>query len=185
MLYLIIFIFVLLAITAMVFQISKNRITIGNGKLVRPLAIALLLAGIVFCYFAGSLVARGLEKKQWPVTNGTIVESLVTGEKRAFQPQIRYEFYLDSTRYENKTDLHISGFGNKRSRRDNAKRIAGEYPVKKSVIIYYNPEDPGESYLRTGPYWSDYMKLMVSAITVCLGWFLLLAGTTRTNPKAN
>lgn len=114
------------------------------------------------------------QKKHWPVASGVIVSSIVVGKKRAFQPEITYRFLVDSMAFENKTDLHMSGFGNKRARRDNAKRVAGEYPINKQVIVYYNPANPTESYLRFGPYWSDYMKLMVGSLMLGGGVFIIL-----------
>ncbi len=144
------------------------------SRMIRIIAILLILGGIFMTCYALDLIGSALVKKEWPVAKGFIVKSEVVGEKRAFQPQITYHFFLDSIEYENTTDLHISGFGNKRSRRDNSKRIAGEYPVNKQVAIYYNPDNPAESFLRTGPYWSDYMKLMVGCIMIVCGLIIFI-----------
>lgn len=125
-------------------------------------------------WYAVGIFESVWQKKHWPHTTGIIVNSVVVGEKRAFQPQITYQFFVDNVAYENSTDLHMSGFGNKRARRDNAKRVAGEYPRDKKVSVYYNPIDPKESYLRLGPYWSDYMKLMVGSLLLVCGVYFLL-----------
>lgn len=164
----------LVVITTLLFLITRNKLTFKKSPLHGGLATILVLGGVVMTWYAVNLVESAWQKKQWPVIAGLIVNSTVVGEKRAFQPQITYRFYVDSVAYENKTDLHVSGFGNKRARRDNAKRIAGEYAHQKQVSVYYNPVNPKESYLRFGPYWSDYMKLMVGYLMLMSGFYLLL-----------
>jgi len=164
----------LFIITVFIYQATKNKIRIKSIPIIRGVSVILVLGGLIMTWYAVGIFESVWQKKQWPVASGVIVNSNVVGEKRAFQPQITYRFFVDSMAYENKTDLHMSGFGNKRARRDNAKRVAGEYPIKRQVSVHYNPANPRESFLRFGPYWSDYMKLMVGVLMLVCGFYFML-----------
>ncbi len=167
---------ILILISSALFYLTRSGIRqIRFPHIFIFIAPILVFAGILLTCHAIDLVGSALEKKDWPLAEGIIVKSQVVGEKRAFHPQITYRFYLDNVPHENTTDLHMSGFGNKRARRDNANRVAREYPVNRQINVIYNPENPSESYLRTGPYWSDYMKLFVGCLFLCVGWYLLMA----------
>ena len=157
-------------LAVILFLFTRNSLNIKLNLLIRIGAAISILGGVVMTWYAVDIFESVWQKKQWPVASGVVVNSTVVGEKRAFQPQITYRFFVDSVAFENKTDLHMSGFGNKRARRDNAKHVAGEYPINKKVSVYYNPSNPGESYLRFGPYWSDYMKLVLGAIMLISGF---------------
>jgi hypothetical protein len=179
-------IFSIAGLAVILFLFTRNTLNIKPHFLIRALAIISILGGVIMTWYAVGIFESVWQKKQWPVASGVIVSSIVVGEKRAFQPQITYRFFIGSMAYENKTDLHMSGFGNKRARRDNAKRVAGEYPTNKQVTVYYNPVNPGESYLRFGPYWSDYMKLMVGVFMLFSGfYFSLLLMRGKSNSVLN
>jgi hypothetical protein len=69
------------------------------------------------------------------------------------------------------TDLKTPGFGRKKTRRQTSEIILDQYPVGSKVRIRYNPDSPGEAYIRTGPYWSDYLKISLSVLLSVLGMY--------------
>jgi hypothetical protein len=168
----IIILVVLIILILVSLLLIKNRQISQRKKTLYPLlAIILLLPGGYVLFSAEKLILQAWEKKSWPETEGIIIKSVVAG-KRAFHPEITYKFDVENHIFQNTTALGMSGFGNKRSRRDTATRIIEKYPVNTQVTVRYNPDNPQESYLRIGPFWSDYMKLMVGMILCALGLFL-------------
>ena len=81
---------------------------------------------------------------------------------------------VEGKTYSASTDLHISGFGNKRSRLSNSQKIIDEYTVGSQVKVYYDAQNPKISYLRIGPFWSDYVKLATGLLLFALGSYYLL-----------
>jgi hypothetical protein len=124
------------------------------------------------------VISAAFEKRSWPTTQGEIVQTQVLG-KRAFHPEISYQYQLEGIKYFGTTDLHISGFGSKRSRLDNSERIVQEFSVGSKVLVYYDSKNPQISYLRTGPFWSDFLKLGAGAILFFFGSFILIGGAVR------
>jgi hypothetical protein len=167
------------------FALTKRLTAYTPSRPVTLVAGIIGILGLILTWYAAGLLGQSLDRKNWPTATAKILSSEVIGEKRAFRPQIMYQFHVDSILYQNQTDLHISGFGNKRSRRDNARRIAGEYAGLKQLLIYYNPVNPNESYVRTGPFWSDYMKLMLGATLCIASFYLLLLNSIRRKTDLN
>jgi hypothetical protein len=134
--------------------------------------------GIILLLKQDRVISAAFEKRNWPTTQGEIVQTHILG-KRAFRPEISYQYQVNDIKYLGKTDLHISGFGNKRSRRDNSEKIIQEFSVGSNVLVYYDSKNPQISFLRTGPFWSDFMKLALGAILFFFGSFVLFGGVTR------
>ena len=115
-----------------------------------------------------------MQKRQWPATIAEVTDSKVLGN-RAFYPQITYQFKINNNIYRKNTDLSTPGFGGKRSRYDTAEIIVSEYPQGKKVKVYYNPQDPHDSYLRIGPYWSDFVQFSFGLVLYGIGLFFIIS----------
>ena len=144
-----------------------------------PLIFAgsLLFSLLALVFFVETLatIQKGFERKKWPSTTGVVYRSEVHGV-RAYHPKIFIRYHLNNAIYNLVTDLNVSGFGSKRSRRDTAERIIEAYPVGYKVLVYYNPAKPEQSFLRTGPFWQDYLKITVGTIVLACGLFGILSG---------
>jgi hypothetical protein len=136
------------------------------------LAFGMMLCGILLFYNAENEIALGWKRNQWPVVTGTVVESRITG-RRAFRPEIIYQYRLETKIYTDSTDLHTPGFGNRRYRLVTAERITGMFPAGSPVRIYYDPSDPAVSLLYPGPYWSDFLQLALSIIFLLSGGIVI------------
>lgn len=137
-------------------------------------AVIILLPGIWLSSYALGNIQTGWQMKTWPATTATVIKSEVAGS-RAFHPEITYRYTISGQIFESTTDLHISGFGGKRSRRDTAAKIIADFPPGTSVTIHYNSENPGESFLRSGPFWSDYMQLSLGLTLTSIGLIILFS----------
>jgi hypothetical protein len=171
-----ILIFIVTALTLLIFR--KKVIKIHISPVLITSAIISLVIGLVLILWQDSEISQALEKHKWPSTYAEIIDTKIIGE-RAFRPEISYKYEVQGETYITKTDLHISGFGNKRSRRDTARKIIQEYRKGLRVKIYYDICNPQSSYLRSGPYWSNYMKFGLGAILYGIGSFFLLVALLR------
>lgn len=146
--------------------------------------------GIIFVILFGMILTptfyfqleTALEISSWPSVKGEILSSDVIGG-RAFRPDIKYEYYVDSTRYEGSSYLNIPGFGGRMNRLDAAEKLVELYPPGMEITVYYNPQQPGESTLNPHPRYSHYMKLGTSIILFIAGMTILyLKGSRKIKP---
>lgn len=174
-------ILILLIISFTLFLVYSPRLIGYRLKLTTISAVVssiCLVLGIILLLKQDQVISAAFEKRSWPTIQGKIIQTQVLGE-RAFRPEISYQYQVNDIKYVGSTDLHISGFGNKRSRRDNSEKIIQEYSVGSNVLVYYDSKNPQISYLRTGPFWSDFMKLGFGAILFFFGSFVLIGGAFR------
>lgn len=141
----------------------KNKIVIKATPLMIVVLIFFCFSGAVLIFLQSGEILNALNRQQWPKTTGTVIKTQIVGE-RAYNPQITCRYMVDNFKYNLVTDLGTPGFGRKRSRQSTARIIIDEYPVGTSVILFYNPQNPAEAYIRTGPYWHNYMQLSLGIL---------------------
>jgi hypothetical protein len=120
--------------------------------------------------YSANDITRSFERQSWPLINANVVSTSIIGE-RAYSPQLSCNYLVEGKEYTLITDLKTPGFGRKKTRRQTSEIILNDYPIGSKVQIRYNPENPGESFIRTGPYWSDYMKISLSVLLSVLGLY--------------
>ena len=129
-------------------------------------------------FISSNDVSIALARKSWPTKTAKVIETDIVGE-RAFSPQLRCKFEVEGNEYTFITDLKTPGFGRKQSRRQTSNIIINEYPVGSEVKIHYNPESPGDAYIRIGPYWSDYLRLALGVLLFAGGLYVVLGITIK------
>ena len=129
-----------------------------------------LIAGVFLTIFSSNDISASLKRQSWPVKSAIIVETNIVGD-RAYNPQLKCKYDVEGKDYTLMTDLNTPGFGRKRSRQQTARIILKDYPVGSEVRIHYNPKKPEEAFIRTGPYWSDYMKLALGVLLFSIGLY--------------
>jgi len=128
----------------------------------------LSLLGLIFIIQQSSEISKGLLRQTWPSVKARIVDTNITGD-RAYSPEITCKYFVAGNEYILKTDLKTPGFGRKKSRQQTSRIIIAEYSVGSEVSVFYNPNYPQESCIRTGPYWNNYMILASGFIFLCSG----------------
>ena len=108
----------------------------------------------------------------------TVIETDIIGE-RAYSPQLKCKYKIEGNEYILTTDLKTPGFGRKKTRRQTSKIILSDFPVGSAVKIHYNPDNPGDAYIRTGPYWSDYLRLALGVLLFACGMYVVLGMTIK------
>ena len=116
------------------------------------------LAGTFFMFGASIAVEvytvriflRALEVKSWPTTQGVITRS---GFKTKFvgainhSAHIEYDFSVDNKRY---TSTSVRTRGASSKNKSDIEAVIERFPAGTEVPVYYNPDDPSESYLEVG-----------------------------------
>lgn len=109
--------------------------------------IFLMAAGLMIV-LSDRRAAKKLDKVQnWPVTQGLITLSEVNhglSSVATNQSKIRYHYLIDGREFVGK---RISVGGDINGDRSVAEQRARLYPEGTPVTIYYNPQNPKESYL--------------------------------------
>jgi hypothetical protein len=164
-----------LLITIAAFLLSRQRLEEFKFPIwIVTLSGTFLAFGLLLMIFSASDISESLLRKTWPTVLASIIKKDIIGE-RAYSPQLKCEYQIDGRTYTLTTDLGTPGFGRKKTRRQTSEIILDEYPEGSEVLVRYNPENPGEAYIRTGPYWSDYLKISLSVLLSSVGLFVIFA----------
>jgi hypothetical protein len=142
--------------------------------------LAVLVAAVVS--YAGFLKFENLEiylaRRHWPITQGTITSSDITGD-RALRPVIGYRYTVGDSTYTDTTNLNTPGFGNKRRRLEVAEAWVKEYPVGKTIPVRYDPQAPRMAYISITPPWTDFFVPGLGVFCAIVAGFLLVCPTLR------
>jgi hypothetical protein len=141
-------------------------------------SILSLTSGILLIIFSSSDISLAFSRQSWPAKTATVIETDIIGE-RAYTPQLKSKYEIEGNEYTLTTDLKTPGFGRKKTRRQTSEIILSGYPIGSKVKIHYNPENPGDAYIRTGPYWSDYLRLAIGVLLFASGMYVVLGITIK------
>lgn len=123
-------------------------------KLMQVLCMALA------AFFAAKEALEMGDSKEWPDTHGVITSSQILKENRkdygnnssrtsthhyAYRVWVQYSYQVNASTYIGK---RIRVRSHTYSLESLAQRELAEYPVGKTVKVYYNPEDPERSFLK-------------------------------------
>ncbi len=132
------------------------------------IGVLLICVGLFVGYVASRHVTRGRAQKDWPIVQGIVISSTISGE-HSFSPLIVYQYIVDKATLVGESHLRVPMFGGKRKTMEVASAHVAVYHPNDTVSVSYNPIEPSESTLTPGPVWSDYGQLGAS-------WFILLIG---------
>jgi ABC-type transport system involved in multi-copper enzyme maturation permease subunit len=151
--------------------LTRHRLRIYNFGTVDFFVIFFcLIVGVILMLYSSNEISTSLLRQTWPVIKAKVVQTNITGE-RAYNPEIHCRYEVDGKLYTLSTDLKTPGFGRKRSRRQTAEIILNDYQIGSEVQVKYNPKNPEEAVVRTGPYWSNYMQISVGILLSVLGLY--------------
>ncbi len=155
------------------FYYKKKEKELRAPKVVLLLGIVLVVVfGFVLTPILYFQLNEAVAVSKWPSVDGAITSSKVIGG-RAYRPDIRYDYYVDGSRFTGSSYLNSPGFGGRMNRLDAAEKLVHLNPVGKSITVYYNPDNNAESTLTPHPTFSNYLKLGTSAFLLWLGMTIL------------
>ncbi len=141
---------------------SKNKLKISG------VLFAIIIAGMIMMRLELSNILDGMKRKKWPAITGTIIHNEVI-ERRMYIPLVYYKYRVNDINYTDKSTMQVPGFGMKSSRKEVAYKTISDNQIGKSVVVYYNPENPQDSRLKPGPKWSEFNRFSLGIILIILG----------------
>ena len=129
------------------------------------LAILISLIGLFFIYTSFRTLDKFYKSKRWKVTKGVITKSdkistlefskkIVSGK----DPFIIYDYSVRGKSYSNRKIFNIDTGINKYSETD---KLLNKYPCNEEVSVYYNEEDPKQSYLELASAIPIYLTMVL------------------------
>lgn len=110
----------------------------------------------------------------WPTTKGTITQSkIVEGHEHdgQFKPQITYEYTIDGEIYINWAESPKQKFED--MGRIRAEKIVAEHPVGSNITVYYQKDNPSNSYREVGVSKTNWILLLFFLMgTVSTGFWV-------------
>lgn len=134
------------------------------------------IAIAIGCYLTWKIIRTVLKDRRvddWPKARGVVSRSEVINESEwrgsryviSFSAEVDYQFDTEEDSHKGSgIDLMESSFFFKFF----ASKVVQKYPVDSEVTVYYNPDDPNESYLERDSSLYSYLLLSVIAL-FCLG----------------
>ena len=131
--------------------------------------------GIFWVGYGVYLWRKNQNADHWTSVPGVISESFISDSAmkftRGLRFNLRYDYSVDNKTYTG-TQLTFSDSmdypKNNRSRQTLEKLVA-EYPAGKTVEVYFNPDDPGKSFLTKGYGTVPYVCVFVGIIIIGYG----------------
>ena len=94
-------------------------------------------------YYA--MASQGWGRVEGTVRNSEVKETDSDGP--SYEPRIDYEYVVGKTLYRaHRMSYGLSSAGSRRR----ARRVVDEYPLGKTVIVWYDPSQPSRATLKTG-----------------------------------
>ena len=117
------------------------------------------------------------QTKHWPSTEGTIVQSQIhhvnpNHVNDSFRPDVSYTYKVNGLSYQSSSIYK----GNKKmgySQKFSAQKITNQFPVGKTVRVYYSPVQAQDSVLIPGPVRLHYLFLLMSIFAFLAGCYFL------------
>lgn len=126
-------------------------------------AAILLISVFIVLFGGGQLYTQRAARRAAETTTGTIqdvsVERRGTGRSVKYYPTVGFEYTVDDESYEN-DDLR-PGMASKGMSETDATAVTDEYRPDQPVTVYYDPSDPGRSYLRDEPTYAFQVALIL------------------------
>jgi len=128
-----------------------------------------LLIGLGLSVWGWTILQDARASASWPSVEGRVISSEVTRSTDAdgavsYSPEVTYSYTVENASYTNgRIKFGENAYGN----RNKAEEIAANYPVGRTVTVYYEPEQPALSVLEPG-------VTAGSFIVLCIGVFFVI-----------
>lgn len=135
-----------------------------------------MLVGVILTLVGIFNLVKASASKRWPSTNGKVIDAKVRvststdnegSTSTSYVPHIEYEYRVNNAPYTSTRRTIGSGQTGYGSR-NRANAIVEQYPVGKSVPVYYDPQNPKYGVLQTGFAASVFIWLLLGIGFLCL-----------------
>ena len=153
-----------------------------------------IMFGVIILLFHLLIVKKSKEVKTWKTVQGTIIESTIDRSHRSrcsrpssrralitiktcrdvtlYKPHIMYEYTVKGQKYTSNS-IRLNDFSWSKSAMD-ATNVILSYPLDSTVSVYYNKNNPSESYLNTE---YNSIPFIISIVTILIGLMIIFLGS--------
>jgi hypothetical protein len=130
-------------------------------------AVAFLLAGPVSGFFLFRLFREAQASDRWPSVPGRVLRASVgtTAIGRYF-PDVSYSYRVNGREY---LGTRVRASDGESNIRDAAEQTIHDLAPGMRKRVYYDPDDPARSVLRTGAGYQEYGLLLVPVLITTVG----------------
>lgn len=123
------------------------------------------------------MIKQGIESEKWPHTKGVIISNEIEvkpGDKKNSTPHylvhLKYDYQLKDTRYTGTTITFKGMDGSK----EGAQELSNQYPVGRTVSVYYNPSNNKDTTLEVGLDKFLYGFIIAPLLVWCVATILVI-----------
>lgn len=156
--------------------------TLSRKTADRVYIVSLLVLGVGLTVFGLLLEIKSVriftdvkESQSWPATQGIVISSSMemygSSDKPSYKPRIIYRYMVNGTYYSGEK---ISLDAPVRHDYYYASQVVKQYPVGKSVLVYYKPEHPERALLELSD--GPLVTLFAVIFFLIAGLFILIYG---------
>lgn len=132
-------------------------------------------AGVGF-YIGKPILDNARASESWPTAPGRITESELEryrdDGKTMYTALVVYEYSVGNQQWEGDS-VWFGQYSS--SSRSEINRTVTQYPVGRTVDVYYQPDDPANSVLQPGATTSSYIVFSIGMVFLAIGSLLVLA----------
>ena len=128
--------------------------------------IIMFIGSSLWSIYLVSLILEGMETKEWPEITGVVISSKgqrIDHDKERYILEIEYEYTVDGKSY---SSQRVSS-SNKMLTMSEKDELLEKYKPQSEVNVYYDPDNPRDSYLING-----LDKGILILFIVCIGLVL-------------
>ncbi len=135
--------------------------------------------GVAF-YVGKPILNNANASSDWPSVSGVITTSRVTTSRSdgstMYSADVVYDYTVEGQKYTG--DNVFFGGNYSTSSSSGINKIVNRYPKGKTVKVFYDPNEVGNSVLEPGTTWSSYMVYGVGLLFLVIGVLVLLSSIT-------
>ena len=134
------------------------------------------LGSLIFLGFGLWAINKGMQSENWDKGTATVTSSEIekkesrskdaqgfTRTSTSFSVRVQYTYTVEGSSYEGNT----IGFGTmSHNEKSDAQEELKSYPKGKTIVVYYDPENPSDSVLKKGVFWPMYIVIAVMVIVL-------------------
>ncbi len=148
----------------------------ARARVVDALRLAFSISAVVLIVFGLYSMRETSRSRGWAETSGRVIQSSVNSFTNrgttTYRPLVVYSYSVDGVRF---TCTRIAFRSMASGNRSAAARVAADYPVGRTVTLFYDPQQPDQSVLERGinPWFPIVAGGLLSMLAV---WMRILRG---------
>lgn len=129
-----------------------------------------ILGGLASAVWGWTVIQRARKTLHWPHTNGVIEIAKAASEKDDLLPHIEFSFNVDGEAYRQTVKFPAGTMPSQ----ELSNTYLEKFTIKRTVEVYYDPQDPQQATLEPGPARGDWLIFSLGVSASLLGIIMLL-----------